>query len=113
MAELAAELVPRLLLLLGALLTALGAVGVTRFPDPLLRVQALAKASALGAGLFALAIVAAAPSASARLRALALLGFTLVTGPLGGQALARAAYRARTGRAGGASRGSGGHGEAG
>lgn len=80
-------------LLVGALLSLLAAIGVTRFPDPLLRMQALAKASALGAGSFALALAIAAPDPGSVARAVALLAFLLLTGPMASQTLARAALR--------------------
>lgn len=87
------ELLPRLLLLAGALLTLLGALGVLRFPDPLLRMQAATKASTLGVSAFALACVAAAPDAASAVHGLALLAFVILSGPVAGQSLARAAWR--------------------
>lgn len=81
------------LLLLGALLGLIGAIGVIRLPDSYTRMHAASKAGALGAALI-LAGVAAASEGSFALAALFAAGVLLATAPLAAHAMARAAHRA-------------------
>lgn len=82
-----------LCLLLGAVLSMLGALGVWRLPDAYSRLHAASKAGALGAMLlFAGAALGSAGAWS--WPALAGILALLLSAPLGAHAIARAAYRA-------------------
>lgn len=82
----------------GAGLVALAGFGILRLPDPLTRASAVSKAAALGL----LVIIAAAIVDDWSPRAVVVLVLILiahlVTVPLAGLALARAAYRSGTAR---------------
>ena len=81
------------LLLLGALIGLVGAIGVLRLPDSYTRMHAASKAGALGAVLV-LAGVAAASEGAVSLEALFAIAVLLATTPLAAHAVSRAAYRA-------------------
>jgi multicomponent Na+:H+ antiporter subunit G len=80
------------LLLLGALIGLIGAIGVLRLPDSYTRLHAASKAGALGAALI-LAGVAAASEGGFALAALFAMAILLATAPLAAHAMARAAHR--------------------
>jgi multicomponent Na+:H+ antiporter subunit G len=82
-----------LLLLAGALIGLIGAIGVLRLPDSYTRMHAASKAGALGAALV-LGGVAAASSGAFALAAVFALMILLATAPLAAHAMARAAHRA-------------------
>lgn len=86
------------LVLLGGALVALGGLGLVRLPDPLTRATAVSKAASLGVVLVLLGVLLAEP----RPRTAVLVGLILlahlVTSPLSGLALGRAAYRSGTAR---------------
>ncbi|MFZ2288978.1 MAG: monovalent cation/H(+) antiporter subunit G [Halopseudomonas yangmingensis] len=81
------------LILLGALFSLLGALGVWRLPDAYTRMHSASKAGALGAVLTLLGVLCATGGQSwpAVLLAIAVL---LVTAPLAAHAISRAAHRA-------------------
>jgi multicomponent Na+:H+ antiporter subunit G len=80
------------LLLLGALLMLIAAIGVVRMPDLPTRMHATTKAGALGAGLMlaAVSIHFAEPGVVAR--ALAVVAFIILTAPVAAHAIGRAGY---------------------
>ena len=80
------------LLLLGASIGLVGAIGVLRLPDSYTRLHAASKAGALGAALI-LAGVAAASEGGFALAALFAMLVLLATAPLAAHAMARAAHR--------------------
>jgi multicomponent Na+:H+ antiporter subunit G len=82
-----------LLVILGALFSLLGAVGVSRLPDCYTRMHAASKAGALGAVLI-LAGAAAASHGETALEAVLALVVLLATAPLAAHAVSRAAWRA-------------------
>jgi multicomponent Na+:H+ antiporter subunit G len=82
-----------LLLLAGALIGLIGAIGVLRLPDSYTRMHAASKAGALGAARV-LGGVAAASSGAFALAAVFALVILLATAPLAAHAMARAAHRA-------------------
>ena len=82
-----------LLLLAGALIGLIGAIGVLRLPDSYTRMHSASKAGALGAALV-LGGVAAASSGAFALAAVFALVILLATAPLAAHAVARAAHRA-------------------
>lgn len=85
-------------LLVGAALVALAGLGLVRLPDPLTRATAVSKAASLGAVLVLTAVMLADPSARTVVLVLLILVAHLVTSPLSGLALGRAAYRSGTAR---------------
>ncbi len=92
------ELVVGVLSLIGAGLVALAGVGIVRLPDPLTRASAVSKAAALGV-VFVIVAVAVANRSVAVLGVLVLIAIAhVVTVPLSGMALGRAAYRSGTAR---------------
>ena len=83
------------LILGGAVLCLVGAIGVLRLPDCYSRMHAASKAGALGAALV-LAGVAAATSGAHAVAALGAMLVVLATSPLAAHAVSRAAHRAGT-----------------
>lgn len=80
----------------GTLLIGVTAVGLLRLPDIYNRMNAVAKAASLGLILILLGVLVLLPSPrTAVVVALAIL-LQLITAPVGGYALARAAYRSGT-----------------
>lgn len=86
------------LLVPGALLVALAGLGLVRLPDPLTRATAVSKAASLGAVLVLLAVLLADPQPRTFVLVGLILAAHLVTSPLSGLALGRAAYRSGTAR---------------
>lgn len=80
------------LILAGALISLLGAIGILRLPDSYSRMHAASKAGVLGAVLFLLALALAS---AGELAVEALLGvlMLLASAPLAAHAIARAAHR--------------------
>jgi len=81
------------LVLAGALISLLGAIGILRLPDSYSRMHAASKAGVLGAVLL-LGAVALASSGELALEALVGLLILLASAPLAAHAIARAAHRA-------------------
>lgn len=83
-----------LLVLVGAAFVLMGAVGLVRLPDFFLRTSAVTKAATLGLGLLlgGTAVHAGVPGLFSR--AIAIFVFVLLTTPVAGHVLGRAAYRA-------------------
>lgn len=86
------EVLAALLLIGGAGIVALAALGVARLTDPFMRMHAAAKAGAAGAGLLLLGAGLALGTPGALLTALAAVVFLLLTAPIASHALGRAAY---------------------
>jgi multicomponent Na+:H+ antiporter subunit G len=87
------ELFAAVLLVLGALLLLIAAIGVVRMPDVFLRMSAVSKASSLGASLMLFAVAVALPDLSAAVRAVAAILFLFLTAPVASHLIGRAAYR--------------------
>jgi monovalent cation/proton antiporter MnhG/PhaG subunit len=88
----AVEILAALLLVAGASVVALAALGVARLPDPFSRMHAAAKAGVAGAGLLLLGAGLAFGTTGAILTAAAAVVFLVLTAPLASHALGRAAY---------------------
>ncbi len=86
------ELVVSLFVLLSTVLMSITVVGIFRFPDVLLRLQATTKAGTLGLGLILLAAAIDFASLGGALRALVALGFFMFTSPVAAHLIARGAY---------------------
>ncbi|MGB0721245.1 MAG: monovalent cation/H(+) antiporter subunit G [Gammaproteobacteria bacterium] len=81
-----------LLLLVGAVISFLGALGLVRMPDAYNRIQAGTKAATLGALCIILGVGLLNPDWWAKL--LVLAGLILFTNPVGSSTIARTLYRA-------------------
>lgn len=86
------EILAALLLVGGAAVVALAALGVARLPDPFSRMHAAAKAGVAGAGLLLLGAGLAFGTTAAMLTVLGAVGFLVLTAPVASHALGRAAY---------------------
>ena len=86
------EILTAALLLSGGLLALLASLGAVRMPDLYTRMQAATKASALGTGLLFLAVAVHFADFGVATRALATVAFLILTAPVAGHMLARAAY---------------------
>ena len=86
------EILAAILLVGGASVVALAALGIARLPDPFSRMHAAAKAGVAGAGLLLLGAGLAFGTAAAILTAAAAVGFLVLTAPVASHALGRAAY---------------------
>lgn len=86
------------LVLVGAGLVALAGLGLLRLPDPLTRASAVSKAAALGVVLVLVAALIDSGSPRVLVVLLLVLVAHVVTVPLSGLVLGRAAYRSGTAR---------------
>ena len=90
------EVAGGVLVVLGAALVAVGGVGLVRFPDAYTRMNAVTKAATLGVVLVMAGVLCLMPSWPAAGALLLAAGLQLFTSPVGGYALASAAYRTGT-----------------
>lgn len=81
------------LLLVGATLALLAAIGVLRMPDVFTRMQSSTKASTLGLACLLLGLVFLHPSAEFIIRAGSIAAFVMLTTPVSAHVIARAAAR--------------------
>jgi multicomponent Na+:H+ antiporter subunit G len=81
------------LVLAGAALSLVAAIGLIRMPDLPMRMHAATKAGTLGAGLLLGAVAVAYSDAGVTIRALATIGFLFLTAPVSAHVIGRAAYR--------------------
>lgn len=87
------DVVTATLVVTGAVFLLIAGIGVLRLPDVYLRMSCTSKAATLGVGCLLLAVALAAPDTAIRARALAGFLFLLLTAPVGGHMIGRAAYR--------------------
>lgn len=86
------EAISAVFMLVGALLMLIGALGVLRLPDLYMRVSASTKASTLGVGFTLLSLAIHFSDLGITSRALATIGFVIVTAPVAAHLISRAAY---------------------
>ena len=86
------DLIAAGLMLIGALLMLLAAVGVLRMPDVFTRMQASTKAASLGSGTALLAVAVHFAELGVVVRALLAIAFIFLTAPVSAHMIARAAY---------------------
>jgi multicomponent Na+:H+ antiporter subunit G len=86
------EIVVAALLTLGAAFILVAALGVVRMPDIFLRMSCNAKASTLGIGLLLLALAIHFGEMDVSGRALATIGFIVLTTPVASHRIGRVAY---------------------
>lgn len=85
------DVVAGVILLLGAVLIVISAVGVLRLPDVFMRLHAATKAGTLGAGLVLLGAAVHFGLLAVSVKATVVFLFLLVTAPVAGHVLGRAA----------------------
>jgi monovalent cation/proton antiporter MnhG/PhaG subunit len=86
------ELLSVALILAGASITAIAALGVARLPDPFMRMHAATKAGVAGSGLVLIGAAAGLGGAGAWITALCGVAFLVATTPIASHVLGRAAY---------------------
>ncbi len=87
------SVVAAILLVVGALLSAVAALGLLRLPDLFTRMHAASKAGPLGAGLILLGAAFAAGDWAIAIRCVLGFCFLIATSPVSAHLLARAALR--------------------
>ncbi len=87
------EIIAAVLLFLGVFFYFSGAVGIVRFPDVYNRIHASTKSSTIGVVSVLIAGVVALGFDPVSIKALAIILFLMLTYPVAGHLLARAAYR--------------------
>ncbi|MDQ3937636.1 MAG: monovalent cation/H(+) antiporter subunit G [Chloroflexota bacterium] len=80
------------LMLIGAVLMLLAAVGILRMPDLFTRMQASTKAASLGSGTALLAVALHFSELGVGVRAILAIAFIFLTAPISAHMIARAAY---------------------
>ena len=93
MSGFATQLPIALLLMLGAFLTLVAALGLFRLPDLYTRMHAASKAGAAGSGLLLLAVALQSGDAVVWVKCLTAIAFFLLTAPVAAHLLAKAAAR--------------------
>lgn len=91
-----AEVIAAVLMLVGAALALLGAVGLQRFPDVFARMHAATKPVTLGLACVLLGAAILQPDPTARVKLLVAAALQFITAPVGAHMIGRAAYRAGT-----------------
>jgi multicomponent Na+:H+ antiporter subunit G len=86
------DLVAAVMVLLGATLMLLAAVGVVRMPDLFTRMQASTKAASLGSGLVLGAVALHFAELTVVARSMLAVAFIFLTAPISAHMIARAAY---------------------
>ncbi len=88
------DIITAVLVLAGALFALAAAVGVLRLPDILIRMHASTKAGTLGCGLILAAVAVHFGETGLVARSIVAIVFILLTAPVAGHMIGRAAYRA-------------------
>ena len=86
------DIITAVLWLAGSAFALLAAIGVLRMPDVFTRMQASAKASTLGVGCLLVGAALQMGDLGSYIRAASIAAFVLLTTPVAGHVIARAAY---------------------
>ena len=86
------EAVTIVLMVVGAVLTLLAALGMVRMPDVYSRMQSATKASTLGVGCMMLAVAVDFADLAITTRAVLIVAFVFLTAPISAHMIGRAAY---------------------
>lgn len=86
------HIIVAILLIIGTAFTLIAAIGIVRMPDVYMRLQVSTKGATLGTGVLLLAVAVYFVEFQIVVRALLIIGFILLTTPISGHMLARAAY---------------------
>jgi multicomponent Na+:H+ antiporter subunit G len=92
MTEFIAEIIIAILSTIGASAIFTASVGIWRMPDFYLRLSVTVKAATLGSGLLLLSAAIFFPQTSVTTKAIATIFFLILTAPVSGHMIARAAY---------------------
>ena len=87
------SLVTALLIVMGALVSLIAAIGLLRLPDLFTRVHSASKAGMAGSGLLLIAVALHSGEVAIWIKCLAALAFFVLTAPLSAHLLAKAALR--------------------
>ncbi|MDB5526312.1 MAG: monovalent cation/proton antiporter, MnhG/PhaG subunit [Rhizobium sp.] len=87
------SLVTALLIVMGALISLISAIGILRFPDLFTRMHAASKAGFAGSGLSLVAVAVHSGEVAIWIKCLAAVVFFALTAPLSAHLLAKAALR--------------------
>ncbi|MEM6637124.1 MAG: monovalent cation/H(+) antiporter subunit G [Pseudomonadota bacterium] len=87
------DFVVGILVLSGGLFAFVAGLGVLRLPDVMIRMHASTKVGTLACGLVMLGVILHFQETSLVLRAVAIVGFLLLTAPIGAHMIGRAAIR--------------------
>lgn len=87
------DIITSFLLVFGAILMLIAAIGILRLPDFYLRMSAITKAATLGLGMVLLGVAIHFDDIGAFTKAFIIITFLLLTSPVGAHAIARAAYK--------------------
>jgi multicomponent Na+:H+ antiporter subunit G len=90
--QVATDWATALLMVTGALLMLVSAIGVARMPDLFTRMQASTKAASLGAGLMLLGVAVHFAQLGITMRVLLIISFVFLTAPISAHMIARASY---------------------
>ena len=86
------EILSMTLMILGAILMFLAALGILRFPDLYMRVSAATKASTLGVGFCLISLAIHFNELGIITRSLATIAFVAITSPVAAHLISRSAY---------------------
>jgi multicomponent Na+:H+ antiporter subunit G len=86
------EAITVILMVVGAVLTLLAALGMVRMPDVYSRMQSATKASTLGVGCLMLAVAVDFADLAITTRAVLIVAFVFLTAPISAHMIGRAAY---------------------
>ena len=86
------DIIATVVIVVGAALCLLSAVGLLRMPDVYIRLQVASKASSLGVALLMLGVAVHFDDLSVTVRALLVLAFLFLTAPVAAHLIGRAAY---------------------
>lgn len=87
------EIVAGLLILVGGVFAVIGALGLVRMPDVLIRMHAASKIGTLACGLVLAAAAVGFGEAATTIRVIAIVLFILLTAPIAAHMIGRAAVR--------------------
>ncbi len=87
------DIITSILIVFGALLMLIAAIGILRLPDFYLRMSAITKAATLGLGMVLLGVAIHFDDIGVFAKAFIIVSFLILTNPVGAHAIARAAYK--------------------
>ena len=86
------EILSMILMIIGAILMFLAALGILRFPDLYMRISAATKASTLGVGCCLIALAVHFNELGVISRSLATIAFVAISSPVAAHLISRSAY---------------------
>lgn len=86
------EIVSAIVIIVGVLFVAIGAVGLLRLPDFYIRISAITKAATVGVACIMIGVALNYNEISIAIKAFAVVLFLLITSPIAAHIIGRAAY---------------------